>query len=189
MRFLLNGNHCGRITGLCALLFVGTTGTSWILPEARADDSRESRALVRSAFNGDCEKTLMAEIGGAEKEVLVAIYSLTRHNIVSALLSAVERGVMVTVKYDAKSADELEEMRSLITQMKKQKIRCYPVTVEDAKGRMHNKFTVIDRRKVITGSYNYTTSATRVNDENLVVIESPETAKAFAEEFERIKSR
>jgi len=39
---------------------------------------------------------------------------------------------------------------------------------------------------VITGSYNFTASAETTNDENVVIIFSPEVAARFIEEFQRV---
>jgi len=51
---------------------------------------------------------------------------------------------------------------------------------------MHHKVIVIDGSLVITGSYNFSTSAEESNDENLVVLHSPELASLFLIEFERV---
>nr|BCX01241.1 MAG: phospholipase [Bacteroidota bacterium] len=51
---------------------------------------------------------------------------------------------------------------------------------------MHHKVYVIDGRIVITGSYNFTASAERANDENLLIIEDPELARYYEEEFARL---
>ena len=55
--------------------------------------------------------------------------------------------------------------------------------------KMHNKFTVIDGKRVLTGSYNYTTSASTWSYENLVLLDSAEIADAFAAEFKKIISK
>jgi phosphatidylserine/phosphatidylglycerophosphate/cardiolipin synthase-like enzyme len=39
---------------------------------------------------------------------------------------------------------------------------------------------------VITGSYNFTGSAEKDNDENLVIAEDPALARAYLDEFERV---
>jgi phosphatidylserine/phosphatidylglycerophosphate/cardiolipin synthase-like enzyme len=49
-------------------------------------------------------------------------------------------------------------------------------------GLMHQKFAVIDKRIVFTGSYNWTHSADRLNDENLLYFRD---AGPLAEEFRR----
>ena len=50
---------------------------------------------------------------------------------------------------------------------------------------LHHKVIVIDARTVITGSYNFTNSAERDNDENLVIVDDPALARAYLDEFAR----
>ena len=52
--------------------------------------------------------------------------------------------------------------------------------------RMHHKFAVIDNKKVITGSFNWSPSAAHTNDETLLVIESPQLAAHFTREMDRM---
>ena len=51
---------------------------------------------------------------------------------------------------------------------------------------MHHKVIVIDGKKTIAGSFNFSTNADKSNDENLVIIHNPEVSKLFEEEFQRI---
>ncbi|MBN1260830.1 MAG: DUF1669 domain-containing protein [Anaerolineae bacterium] len=51
---------------------------------------------------------------------------------------------------------------------------------------MHHKVIIVDRELVITGSYNFTRSASEFNDENVVIIHSSDIAGAFVQEFQRI---
>jgi phosphatidylserine/phosphatidylglycerophosphate/cardiolipin synthase-like enzyme len=53
-------------------------------------------------------------------------------------------------------------------------------------GLMHHKVIIIDHQIVITGSYNFTASAEENNDENVVIIFSPNVAARFEEEFQRV---
>jgi phosphatidylserine/phosphatidylglycerophosphate/cardiolipin synthase-like enzyme len=53
-------------------------------------------------------------------------------------------------------------------------------------GLMHQKFAVIDRRVVFTGSYNWTHAADSSNDENLLLFRD---AGPLAEEYRRIFER
>ena len=53
-------------------------------------------------------------------------------------------------------------------------------------GLMHHKFVVIDNKTVITGSFNWSPSAAHTNDETLLVIHSPQLAKHFTREMDRL---
>ena len=51
---------------------------------------------------------------------------------------------------------------------------------------MHEKVIILDNSVVIAGSYNFTRSADKRNDEQVLVIQSPEIADLFLGEFDKI---
>ena len=51
---------------------------------------------------------------------------------------------------------------------------------------MHHKFCVIDKRVVITGSFNWTDQAVNHNQENLLFIENKDLALKYSNEFEKL---
>ena len=51
---------------------------------------------------------------------------------------------------------------------------------------MHHKFAVIDAKTLVTGSYNWTRSASTGNFENLVLLSEDPIVAQFTEEFERL---
>ena len=53
-------------------------------------------------------------------------------------------------------------------------------------GLLHHKVIIIDGQIVITGSYNFTSSAETRNDENVIVIYDPFIASRFMAEFQRV---
>ena len=52
--------------------------------------------------------------------------------------------------------------------------------------KLHHKFTVIDNKTLITGSFNWSPSAAHTNDETLLVIHSPQLARHFKREMDRL---
>lgn len=52
--------------------------------------------------------------------------------------------------------------------------------------KLHHKFAVVDRKTVITGSFNWSPSAAHGNDETLMVVESPQLAAHFTREQDRM---
>lgn len=66
-------------------------------------------------------------------------------------------------------------------------LRGIPCTMDDnQKVHMHNKFAIIDKLVLITGSFNWTSQAVNQNQENLIVVENKELIKAYQEEFEKL---
>lgn len=53
---------------------------------------------------------------------------------------------------------------------------------------MHDKVMIVDSTWTITGSYNFSSSAARSNDENILFIKSSAVARPFEEEFGRIRA-
>ena len=51
---------------------------------------------------------------------------------------------------------------------------------------MHHKFAVIDRKTVITGSFNWSPSAAHQNDEVLLPIRSAQVPAHFSREMDRL---
>ena len=60
-----------------------------------------------------------------------------------------------------------------------------PVAVDARVAIAHNKVMVIDAARVLTGSYNWMVAAEYKNAENLVVLDSPEIARRYRENWAR----
>ncbi len=61
-----------------------------------------------------------------------------------------------------------------------------PVKIDHSRYHMHNKFGVIDHRIVFTGSFNWTYTASKHNQENLLVTTNYDLVNQYQEEFERL---
>jgi phosphatidylserine/phosphatidylglycerophosphate/cardiolipin synthase-like enzyme len=61
-----------------------------------------------------------------------------------------------------------------------------PVYLDGNAGQMHHKVIIIDGETVITGSYNFTASAERSNDENVVIFHDAHIAAQYLTEFQRV---
>lgn len=51
---------------------------------------------------------------------------------------------------------------------------------------MHHKFALLDNRKLITGSLNWTLTAVQSNKENVIVTEEPELVRPYEDEFNKL---
>ncbi|XP_051560735.1 mitochondrial cardiolipin hydrolase isoform X1 [Myxocyprinus asiaticus] len=51
---------------------------------------------------------------------------------------------------------------------------------------MHHKFALVDGRKLITGSLNWTLTAVQSNKENVMVTEEPELVRPYQKEFQKL---
>jgi cardiolipin hydrolase len=51
---------------------------------------------------------------------------------------------------------------------------------------MHNKFVIVDKQVLLSGSFNWTAQAVYGNQENLAAIESPKLIELYQAEFDKI---
>lgn len=124
----------------------------------------------------NCTKMLTYKFQKAISEIFVAQYSFTHPILSLRLAECLKRGVSVRVLLDYAASDSMSEYEELIE---------YGVDVRAmaSYGKMHHKFTLIDRRIVITGSANYSQAADKRNIENLLVISSRSLAEIYRKEF------
>lgn len=131
----------------------------------------------------NCEAIIVREIARAKRQVLIQAYGFTSIPIITAVMEAAGRGVEVLVILD-KSNDR--GRYSAATYLSNAGI---PVWIDTPPGIAHNKVMIIDRERVLTGSYNFTKSAKTRNAENLLVISSRPVALRFAANWEaRLKA-
>ncbi len=163
-----------------AMLALTGTATTAAAPGSR-------QCVVSTAFREDCEKVLLREVAAARQTILVAVYTFTNRRVARALLEAAQRDVKVQVKIDRVQAGN-DFGKPIVNMLRGGGVSVITVGMPEY-AKMHHKFMVLDNRKVLTGSYNYTVTATAENCENLVLIESEAVAREFLREYARIKSR
>jgi phosphatidylserine/phosphatidylglycerophosphate/cardiolipin synthase-like enzyme len=124
---------------------------------------------------------LVELLGTAEQSIHFLAFSFTSDDIAQVIRERADAGVTVMgVMEDAQVASNQGTEFDLFVQAGLE------VRRDGNPGQMHHKVIIIDRKIVITGSYNFTGSAEDRNDENLVIIFSPEIAELFLAEFARV---
>lgn len=157
----------------------------WILSAAPA----AAEMVVQACFSpaGKCSSVIVREIQQAKKELLVAVYAFTSDELAAALVQAKKRGLSVQVVIDRDFDAGNERSKGRFLEAQKVPLRRIAAikspAAEKERGLMHQKFAVLDRSAVLTGSYNWTHAADRLNDENLLFFRD---AGPLAEEYRRI---
>ena len=123
---------------------------------------------------------LLALVGGARQRVEFAAFSFTSADLAAALLQKDAQGLAVRGVIESGQAANLGSQWDVLRDAG------LDVRLDGNPDNMHHKLIVIDAATVVTGSYNFSRSAEEFNDENLVVIHSPELARRFLEEFDRV---
>lgn len=150
-----------------------------------AQPSKAGSAELEWAFTQADQKPealLIRVIDGAQTTLDVAIYSLTKPDIVDAIKKAKQRGVAVRIVTDKiqSSGKTQEEALKLLGSAG------IPIKINKHSGLMHLKMVVADNSVATTGSFNYSKAASTTNDEVLMAIHDADVAKSFADEFERM---
>lgn len=140
-------------------------------------------SVVETYFSPDDHpaERIVELIHNAEKSVVFLAFSFTSDDVADAMLERAEnrvvvQGVMETTQSFTGKGDEGERFSDSAVEIR----------FDGNPDKMHHKYIVIDDEVVITGSYNFTVSAERRNDENILIIYDPQVARWFKEEFNRV---
>ena len=124
----------------------------------------------------------------AQSEIRICMAWLNDRDIFNLVLEALDRGIDIdiNVNYNPSSNENNSTVELSKYIEKGGKISFITKKSADMLRIMHNKFCIIDKELVLTGSYNWSKSAQK-NHENMVAIRSQEVAQGFLEQFQLIK--
>ncbi|ATB28074.1 phospholipase D-like domain-containing protein [Melittangium boletus] len=123
-------------------------------------------------------RTIIRLIEEARGSADVCVFTLTDDRITRVLLAAHARGLRLrVVSDDDKSFDPGSDVHRL-------REAGIPIRLDRTEAHMHHKFAVFDRRRLLTGSYNWTRSAADVNHENVLVSDDPRLVQPFCRAFD-----
>jgi phosphatidylserine/phosphatidylglycerophosphate/cardiolipin synthase-like enzyme len=124
---------------------------------------------------------IAALLRGAEQSIYFMAYSLTANDFGDIIRQKAQDGLKV-----AGVMDESQVKSNTGTEYSAFTRAGLPVYLDGNPGLMHHKVIIIDQKIVITGSYNFTASAERTNDENVVIFFDPQIATQYMAEFQRV---
>ena len=128
------------------------------------------------------KEILLKECESVASTMEVAVREITSPDMANVLLKAKGRGVKVRVIADSKQA---KMKSSQITYLINQGI---PVKVLRGKdyGMMNHRFVILDGKKVVTGSFDWSEASEKWNYENILIISDPEAVASYQKEFDRL---
>ncbi|PKL18012.1 MAG: hypothetical protein CVV49_08030 [Spirochaetae bacterium HGW-Spirochaetae-5] len=135
---------------------------------------------VYFAPEDNVEKIICDRINKAEKSIRFMQFSFTSDVIGEVIIKKFKEGVDVRGVFEKKGSNtEYSEYVKMI-------VESVPVRLDKNRDTMHHKVIIIDDSLVITGSFNISKNANIRNDENIIILDSPELALKYIEEFNRI---
>lgn len=123
---------------------------------------------------------LLARLRAAQRQIDFLAFSFTDEEVGRVLLEKARQGVTVRGVFESRNAASDSSMYTPLRQAG------LDVRLDGNPRTMHHKVFVIDGGVTITGSYNFSASAARENDENLLIIENAALAGQYQAEFERV---
>lgn len=139
-------------------------------------------SLAEVYFNPgeECLLEILRLLNQVNNFIDICVFTITDDRISGAILQAHKREKVIRIitddeKMNAPGSDIIRFANAGI-----------PVAIDHAHEHMHHKFAIFDRRILLSGSFNWTRSASLGNHENLLVTDDPRLTKPFNKEFERL---
>lgn len=128
---------------------------------------------------------IIAEVNSAEFIMHIAVAWITDHQIINALINKIKQGVQIELIIN--NDGQFEKNMSIFNELRNHGGKLYLYN-NDNRSIMHNKFCIIDLSTIITGSFNWSFSASAYHKENIIIVRDDlVTAKQYAREFSKIK--
>jgi len=138
---------------------------------------------IRVVFTSEdpaLESLIIPMVRNANSSIRFLAFSFTDFPLADAMIQRSQQGVNVAGVIDkTQSGGQGSELGTLFCAN-------IPVRQDGNPQFMHSKIIIIDDRYVITGSLNFSTSAEESNDENVIVIDNPDIARLYVQDFDRV---
>ncbi|MEO1999005.1 MAG: phospholipase D-like domain-containing protein [Planctomycetaceae bacterium] len=163
----------------------GTEVLDWLedvikVMQAKSGSQKLPQAEWRFSPNDDCVHRIVALIESARESIDVCVFTITDDRISNALVAAHRRKIALRViTDDDKSFDRGSDVDRLES-------AGIPLQMDRSSFHMHHKFAVFDKSLLLTGSYNWTRSASQHNEENFIISGDQRFIVAFDQLFERL---
>jgi mitochondrial cardiolipin hydrolase len=155
-----------------------------VLARTGTDLSTGEKANAFFSPGKTCIQEVLRQFELARQWCDICVFTITDDRITDAIIRASSRGVAVRVITDDEKSHDLG---SDIDKLQMCGIPCKMDVGNVA--HMHHKFALFDRRRLMTGSFNWTRSASEQNEESLLVTPDPDLVSLFAERFEYLWGR
>jgi phosphatidylserine/phosphatidylglycerophosphate/cardiolipin synthase-like enzyme len=136
--------------------------------------------VVFTSEDAALEQAIIPIVNFAQSSIRFLAFSFTDFPLANAMIERALNGVNVAGVYEKVGSDtDAAEFDTLA---------CAGILVrrDGNPTFMHNKVIIVDERFVITGSLNFSTSAEENNDENVIILDNPQIASLYIQEFDRI---
>lgn len=145
-----------------------------------ASDETAMKSEAWFSPHDECAHRICRMISSATRQIDICVFTITDDRVSEAIQEAHRRSVSVRIiSDDEKSSDPGSDIDRLSR-------AGIPVRIDRSQYHMHHKFALFDSKYVLTGSYNWTRSASEKNEENFIITSDPALLFRFESEFEKL---
>lgn len=151
-----------------------------VLAPTHAGNGGDDRAEAFFSPDDACVHRIVRLFEDARSQVDICVFTITDDRIRRAIEQSHQRGVTIRILSDN---DKSGDLGSDIDYLERLGVS---VRVDHSEYHMHHKFALFDRRRLLTGSYNWTRSAAEHNEENFIVTTDADLLRSFQLAFDRM---
>jgi cardiolipin hydrolase len=128
----------------------------------------------------DCTTSIINFIRSAKTNLFICVFTISDNEISKEILAKHQEGIDIKIITDnEKQFDKGSDIQELFD-------AGIQVKVDNSRHHMHHKFAIADQKQLLTGSYNWTRSASLYNQENLLILNDAFAIKRYLDEFYRL---
>ena len=128
----------------------------------------------------DCLNDIIELMQSADKYIDICVFTISDNRISDEIIKAFNRGIEIRIVSDnEKMNDDGSDIKSLSK-------AGISIKIDHSPNHMHHKYMIVDEIRVLTGSYNWTKSAAKYNQENIIITDNDEIVTGFIDNFSHL---
>ncbi|MBN3493555.1 phospholipase D-like domain-containing protein [Vibrio neptunius] len=142
----------------------------------------QSSELATSWFSPgrSCSTGIIEQLKLARDSIDICVFTIADDDLTKHILEAHQRGVTVRIISDN---DKMYDKGSDIEYLAEQGVA---VKIDTTPYHMHHKFAIFDQKRLINGSFNWTRSASKYNQEDITLSDDKRFLQSFSRQFEKL---
>ncbi len=130
-----------------------------------------------------CAEGIIKQLNQARNSIDICVFTISDDELTKNIISAHKRGVEVRIITDNdKVFDKGNDIEYIVSQG-------IDVKVDTTAYHMHHKFAIFDQARLLNGSFNWTRSASRYNQEDITLSDDMRFIRDFQRQFEQLWQR
>ncbi|MEZ9526120.1 phospholipase D-like domain-containing protein [Enterovibrio norvegicus] len=144
--------------------------------------SASSAEIASSWFSPGrtCAAGITEQLKLARHSIDICVFTIADNDLTKQILDAHKRGIKVRIVTDN---DKMNDRGSDVEYLAEQGVA---VKIDTTQYHMHHKFAIFDEQRLLNGSFNWTRSASKYNQEDITLTDDRRFVSAFSRQFETL---